>query len=140
MQRAHARGGIHRDQFAGAFGDTQHDRARFEDRNLVVAVGRHLAERLEAAMFGTLRIGDQVYLVRLADFLEGPARAQIADKAAGELRDPAEGGDGWNHITVSVAVSKERMQRRVIHVTVFHVRSLVKCRASLSSAPFQPCS
>jgi hypothetical protein len=51
---ARARGGIHGDQLAGAFGDPQHDRTRFEDRNLVVAVGRHLAERLEAAMLGTL--------------------------------------------------------------------------------------
>ena len=81
----------------------------FEDRNLVVPVSRHLAERLEAAMFGGLRIGDQVDLVGLADFLEGPAWAHVADKAAGELRNPAEGGDGWNHFTLPVAVSKERI-------------------------------
>src|ERR1700729_1455351 len=92
-------------------------------------------------MFGTLRIADQINGVRLADFLERPARAHVADKATGELRDPAEGGDGWQHITVSVAISKQRTgavssTRR--HEPEFQLRSLLKCRTSLSSAPFQP--
>ena len=117
LQRAHARGGIRRDQLAGAFGDAQHDRARFEDRDLVVPVGRHLAERLEAAMFGGLRIGDQVRPRRLADFLEGPARAHVADKAAGELRNPAEGGDGWKHVTSPGCCFEEAPERSIVRYT-----------------------
>jgi len=44
---------------------------------------------LQAAMFGTLRIGDQVYLVRLADFLEGSAgvdRGQSRGRTQGPSR------------------------------------------------------
>src|SRR3984957_6289779 len=90
-------------------------------------------------MFGGLRIGDQVDRVGLADFLEGPARAHIADKAAREFRHPAEGGDGWKHVTFPVAVSGKRINAWLfLYRSKLPARSRPKCRSSLSSAPAQP--
>src|ERR1700749_1450611 len=92
-------------------------------------------------MFGTLRIADQLDCIRLADFFEGPARAHIANKTAGEFRHPAEGGDRRKHITLQIAVSKPRAARLFRPgkcPAILQGRPLARCRSSLSSAPLQP--
>jgi hypothetical protein len=75
--------------------DMQDDRAAFEQRNSVVAVAWHLAERLFLEIVGRA-FCDGVELahgIGNAGFLERPARAQIADMALREGRHPLEGAD-----------------------------------------------
>ena len=88
FDRARPRRRIARQQAAETLGDVEHDRARFEQRDVAVLLGRHLAERLARAVrrLLLLALGEIVDVVGLADFLERPAHAQIADLA------PREGG------------------------------------------------
>src|SRR5262249_29515083 len=51
--------------------------------------------------------GDQIDHVGLTDFLEGPAQADVADEATGELGNPAEGGNNWNHVSVPFSVCRK---------------------------------
>ena len=73
----------------------QDDRAAFEQRNSVVAVARHLAERLFLEVVGRAfcRGIELSHGIGNAGFLERPARAQVADMPFGERRHPLEGAD-----------------------------------------------
>ena len=94
-RRASAPFGVGRQQPLVAQAEVDQDRAAFEQLDLVVAIGRHLAERLLVEIVGRARVHrvEQADPIGPADLLERPADAQVADQPGGEVGHPAEGGD-----------------------------------------------
>jgi hypothetical protein len=85
--------------------DVEHDRPGFEEREVAVLKNRHLSEGLQGAVVRFVLVAQRqkARLVGDARLLQGPARAQIAHLAVGELWNPFESGDG-DHALRSFAI------------------------------------
>jgi hypothetical protein len=92
-------GRVLRGQALGLLHQVKHDGGRFEHLDLLVPIGRDLAEGLPAAVGlpVPVREVDQNGLVGQAGLLQGPAHAQVAHEALGQGRNPVEGGDLDRH-------------------------------------------
>jgi hypothetical protein len=94
----------------------QDDRAAFEQRNSVVAVARHLAERLFLEVVGRAfcRGIELSHGIGNAGFLERPARAQVADRVERSLYERA---NGYNYEAVKIFMPAGSKQPVIVHYT-----------------------
>ena len=95
MRRAGPRLRLARQKRLAALGDVQHDGAGFKQHEAVFLKDRHLAERLQSAIFWLLLIAQpqQARAIGKAGFFQCPAHAQIAHLALGEVRHVSESGN-----------------------------------------------
>jgi hypothetical protein len=68
--------------------DMKYDRARLEQGEIALLIGRNLPKRMEPTMGGFLNLGErhETNLVRLAHLLECPANSHVTRQAPAAIR------------------------------------------------------
>src|SRR5258705_2339082 len=82
-----------------ALRDVKYDRARLEEGEIAVFVGRNLPERMKPAVRGFLHLTERnkAHIVRLAHFFERPANAHVTRQSLATIGRPFKSSDGGGH-------------------------------------------